>query len=114
MEIFPAYVMVTEGSKCFQFSMKLPVIQTTVDDGVVHCGAHGQPQHKQIDLLNGFPAVQSFIEASRDEIHMVRQPTDGKCHHHHNHHLHHLQREEDAKREVRATEGYVELRTMKL
>ena len=36
MEIFPAYVMVTEGSKCFQFSMKLPVIQTTVDDGVVH------------------------------------------------------------------------------
>ena len=70
-----------------------PSIEAAVDDGVVHCGAHGQPQHKQIDLLNGFPAVQSFIEASRDEIHMVRQPTDGKCHHHHNHHLHHLKAE---------------------
>lgn len=35
----------------------LPLIQTAVDDGVVHGRAHCQPETSQVDLLDVFPPI---------------------------------------------------------
>lgn len=68
----------------------LPLIKTAVDNGIVHCGAHGKPKAGQIDLLNVFPPIQLLIDPSNHEVNVVGQPADGKCQHNHNHHFYHL------------------------
>lgn len=66
------------------------LIQTAVDDGVVHGRAHGQPEAGQVDLLDVFPSVQLLIDRGEDEINVIGQPADGKGHHHNNHHFYNL------------------------
>lgn len=68
----------------------LPFIQTAVDDGVVHGRAHCQPKTSQVDLLDVFPSIQLLIDCCEDEVNMIRQPADGKCHHDNYHHFYNL------------------------
>lgn len=35
----------------------LPLIQTAVDDGIVHGRAHCQPKAREVDLLDVFPPI---------------------------------------------------------
>lgn len=70
-----------------------PSVEAAVDDGVVHGGAHGQPEERQVDLLDELVAVDVLLEAAQDEVEMVGQPADGKCHHHQHHGLHKLLQE---------------------
>lgn len=70
-----------------------PAVEAAVDDGVVHGGAHGQPQHSQVNLLDVLPLAQRLAETCYDEVGVVGQPAEGKGHHHNDHHLHHLREE---------------------
>ena len=73
-----------------------PAVEAAVDDGVVHGGAHRQPQHRQVNLLDVLPLAQTLVETRHDEVDVIGQPAEGKGHHHNDHHLHHLQ---DSERE---------------
>ena len=44
-------------AKCSLEACTKSFVQTAVDDGVVHGGAHGQPEASQVDLLDVFPPV---------------------------------------------------------
>lgn len=72
----------------------LPVVETAVDDWVVHGGAHGQPHDSQVDLLDVERLKQEGEEQMEQEVHVVGQPADSKRAHHHDHHLHHLSQTE--------------------
>ena len=67
-----------------------PAVEAAVDDGVVHGGAHRQPQHRQVNLLDVLPLAQRLVKTRHNEVDMIREPAEGKGHHHDNHHLHHL------------------------
>lgn len=86
--------------KCLPLKQLLPVIEKTVDDGIVHGGAHGKPHDGQIDLLNELPSNQLLVQPRNKEIYMVWQPADGKGHHYDDHHFHHLEKENEAKSEI--------------
>lgn len=73
-------------------ALLLPLIQTAVDDGVVHGRAHGQPEAGQVDLLDVFPPVQLLIDGGEDEVDVIGQPADGKGHHNDDHHFYNLKR----------------------
>lgn len=70
-----------------------PAVEAAIYDGIVHGGAHGQPQERQVDLLNELVAVDVLLEVAQDEVEVVGQPADGKCHHHQHHGLHKLVQE---------------------
>lgn len=70
-----------------------PVVEAAVDDGIVHGGAHGQPEERQVDLLDELAAVDVLLEGAQDEVEVVGQPADGKRHHHQHHGLHELGQE---------------------
>lgn len=70
-----------------------PVVKAAINDGVVHGGAHGQPEECQVDLLDKLAVVDVLLEGPQDEVEVVGQPADGKCHHHQYHGLHKLVRE---------------------
>lgn len=67
-----------------------PAVEAAVDDGVVYGGAHGQPQHRQVNLLDVLLLAQLPVEPHHDEVHMIGQPAEGKGQHHNDHHLHYL------------------------
>ena len=67
-----------------------PVVEAAVDDGVVHGGAHGQPQHSQVHLLDEGLVKHLGDELVEQEEDVVGQPADREGAHHHDHHLHHL------------------------
>lgn len=70
-----------------------PAVEAAIDDGIVHGGAHGQPEDRQVDLLDELVAVDVLLEAAQDEVEVVGQPADGKYHHHQHHGLHKLVQE---------------------
>lgn len=70
-----------------------PVVEAAIDDGIVHGGAHGQPEECQVDLLDELVVVDILLEVTQDEVEVVGQPADGKGHHHEHHGLHELGRE---------------------
>ena len=70
-----------------------PVVEAAINDGIVHGEAHGQPEERQVDLLDELVAVDVLLEAAQDEVEVVGQPADGKCHHHQHHGLHKLVQE---------------------
>lgn len=72
----------------------LPLIQTAVDDGIVHGRAHRQPKAGQVDLLDVLPPVQLLVDRSEDEVDVIGQPADGECHHDNNHHFYNLEEKE--------------------
>lgn len=41
-----------------------PAVEAAIDDGIVHGGAHGQPEDRQVDLLDELVAVDVLLEAS--------------------------------------------------
>ena len=67
-----------------------PAVEAAVDDGVVHGGAHCQPQHGQVDLLDVLLLAQLLAEPRHDEVNMIGQPAEGKGQHYNDHHLHYL------------------------
>lgn len=69
------------------------MVEAAVDDGIVHGGAHGQPEERQVDLLDELAAVDVLLEGAQDEVEVVGQPADGKRHHHQHHGLHELGQE---------------------
>ena len=90
----PSSTMKVPPATCGVYS-HLPVIETAVDDRVVHGGAHGQPQDSQVDLLDVAPLKQLHgvrVELLEQEVDVVRQPAHCKRTHHHDHHLHDLER----------------------
>lgn len=75
------------------FFLYQPAVEAAVDDGIIHGGAHGQPKHWQVNLLDVLPLDQTFIETGHNEVDMIWQPAEGKRHHHNDHHFHHLNKE---------------------
>lgn len=69
------------------------MVEAAVDDGIVHGGAHGQPEERQVDLLDELVAVDVLLEGAQDEVEVVGQPADSKRHHHQHHGLHELVQE---------------------
>ena len=88
-----------------------PAVEAAVDDGVVHGGAHRQPQHWQVNLLDVLPLVQWLVKTRHNEVDMEGEPAESKGHHHYNHHLHHLGESEKMMRDIHklsaATWGFV-------
>lgn len=70
-----------------------PVVEATVNDGIVHGGAHGQPEECQVHLLDELVVVDVLLEAAQDEVEVVGKPADSKRHHHQHHGLHKLGQE---------------------
>lgn len=66
------------------------MVKAAINDRVVHCGAHGQPEERQVDLLDKLVVVDVLLEGPQDEVEVVGQPADGKCQHHQYHGLHKL------------------------
>ena len=71
----------------------LPVIETAVDEGVVHGRAHGQPHDGQVNLLNKLLQVEIRVDVRQEEEDVEGQPADGKGAYNNDHHLNHLARE---------------------
>ena len=77
-----------------------PAVEAAVDDGVVHGGAHRQPQHRQVNLLDVLPLAQRLVKTRHNEVDMEGEPAEGKGHHHNNHHLHYLGKSEKMMRDI--------------
>lgn len=48
-----------------------PVVKAAINDGVVHGGAHGEPEERQVDLLDKLVVVDVLLEGSQDEVEVV-------------------------------------------
>ena len=71
--------------------MVLPGVHPTVDDGVVHGVAHGQPVDDKVDMLDVRVTLNLLMTIRNEEEGVLRQPTDAEYYDDHDHHLHHLQ-----------------------
>lgn len=69
-----------------------PVVEATVDDGVVHGRTHGQPHAGQVDLLDELLQVEIWVDVGQEEEDVEGQPADGEGTHNHDHHFDHLGR----------------------
>lgn len=69
------------------------MVKAAVNDWVVHSGAHGQPEERQVDLLDKLLVVDVLLEGPQDEVEVVGQPADGERQHHQYHGFHKLVRE---------------------
>lgn len=78
------------AAESYPESRAKPAVEAAVDDGIVHGGAHGQPEDRQVDMLDEPVAVDVLLKVAQDEVEVVGQPADGKRHHNQHHGLHKL------------------------
>lgn len=70
-------------------------VHPTVDEGIVHTVAHGEPVKWHPDVVHALGVVDGGVDVSGDVDDVQRKPAGGVDHHHHDHHTDDLQKEQN-------------------